>query len=190
MTDQAPTLGVFGSWRPAPGSPFYEHATECARSAAASGFTIVTGGYSGIMDAAAKGAAETGGRSLGFLCPEVSRDIKPSRYLTSDVMCDDYVSRVMRTLQTCDAFLFFPGRLGTAAELIFSLELVAKGIKRPPLLLWGSYWRALVSELAVTIGNDALPGTPPSLESFLREVNHVDEVSAALALTSSSGVRP
>jgi uncharacterized protein (TIGR00725 family) len=134
------TIGVFGSWRAAEGDPIYSLAVEYGRALAAAGQSVLTGGYSGVMEAACRGASEAGGTTIGVTCPEIDRLLPVNRWVTEEIKAKDLQERLATSLRRIDAAIFFPGRTGTITELAFALELREKGILRYPLFLPCDYW--------------------------------------------------
>jgi uncharacterized protein (TIGR00730 family) len=118
--------------------------------------TIVTGGGPGIMEAANRGASETGGRSIG-LNIILPMEQHPNPYITPE-LCFQFhyfALRKMHFLTRAKAMVAFPGGFGTLDELFETLTLVQTGkIRRMPILLYGSeFWRKLVNwELLVEEG--------------------------------------
>jgi predicted Rossmann-fold nucleotide-binding protein len=144
------TLGVFGSWRPSPGSPMYEAARACGAAAADAGLSVLTGGYSGIMEAAARGARDHGAAAIGVVCPEVSHLLSPTKYCSQLLEEPSYGRRLVRCIELSDSLMFFPGRLGTAAELTLAVDMVCKGLSVGPIILWGNFWLPFLDALSVS----------------------------------------
>jgi hypothetical protein len=136
------TVTVFGSARSKPGSFHYEEAIKLANKIVKElGLTVVTGGGPGIMEAAAKGAVEAGGKALG-LTIQLPRGQITNKYVTES--CDFkyfFIRKAMLTFSS-HAFVFFPGGYGTLDELADLLNLIqGEKIPRVPIILVGAdYW--------------------------------------------------
>jgi len=133
-------VGIFGSWRIGRDDPIYSHAAEYGRVLAAACLSILTGGYSGVMEAACKGAVEVGGATIGVTCPEIDRLLAVNRWVNQEIKARDLQERLAIAFRLIDAAVFFPGRSGTITELALAIELREKGILRHPILLPSEYW--------------------------------------------------
>jgi uncharacterized protein (TIGR00730 family) len=147
------TSGVtfFGSARTKPDDPHYRAATETARRFAAAGFSIITGGGPGIMEAANRGAQEGNGPSLG-LNIELPFEQGTNPYVDTAMHFHYFFVRKMMFVKYSIGFVVFPGGFGTLDELFESLTLIQTGkIKHFPVVLFGTaYWRSLVDWLRAT----------------------------------------
>jgi uncharacterized protein (TIGR00730 family) len=143
------TVTIFGSARSKPGSFHYEEALKLAGKIAKElNLTVVTGGGPGIMEAAAKGAYEAGGKSLG-LTIQLPRGQITNNYVTD--VCDFkyfFARKAMLTF-SARAFIFFPGGYGTLDELSDILNLIqGEKIPRVPIILVGTdFWIKFVDFL-------------------------------------------
>jgi uncharacterized protein (TIGR00725 family) len=153
-----PIVGVFGTWRASPSSTIYHAAMDIGRVAARHNFTVLTGGYSGIMEAAVRGAREDGGRTVGYSWGKLDNELAPNDFLDQIVAFTSAEQRMARLVGDSDICVFFPGRTGTVAELALATELRAKGEKPTPLVLVGDFWGSFFSWLENS--NSAL-GYPP-----------------------------
>lgn len=141
--DQA--VAVFGSARTRPDEPAYPLAHKTAGLLAAAGFTVITGGGGGIMEAANRGAQEAGGRSIG-LNIELPREQAPNPYLDLHVRFQHFFVRKLMFVRYASGFVAFPGGFGTLDELFEALTLIQTGkVQHFPVVLVGSaYWEGLV----------------------------------------------
>lgn len=142
-----PCVSVFGSARTRPESPYYKMATEIGRLLTRSGYGVITGGGPGIMEAANKGANETGGKSVG-LNIELPFEQYSNPYIDKDkLMTYDYffVRKVM-FIKYSQGFIVLPGGFGTMDELFEAMTLIqTEKIARFPIVLVGSaYWTGLI----------------------------------------------
>jgi uncharacterized protein (TIGR00730 family) len=144
-----PCVTVFGSARFAAGHEFYELARAVGGALTELGFTVMTGGGPGIMEAANRGAREAGGRSIGcnILLP-AEQGANP--YLDRVVTFDYFFVRKVMLVKYSYAFVVMPGGVGTMDELFESFTLIqTHKIKEFPVVLMGrEYWRDLLELLA------------------------------------------
>jgi uncharacterized protein (TIGR00730 family) len=136
---------VFGSARIKPGDPMYRTAEALGRRLAETGFTVITGGGPGIMEAANKGANEAGGVSVGCAI-ELPHEQSTNPYCDIVVNFRYFFVRKTMFVKYAQGFVIFPGGFGTFDELFEALTLVQTGkIEHFPVILYGSdYWRDLV----------------------------------------------
>jgi len=143
-----PCVTVFGSARIGEGHPYYELGRELGRRIATLGFTVMTGGGPGLMEAANRGAREAGGRSVGCNI-QLPAEQEPNRYLDRWVTCRRFFVRKVLLFKYSYAFVALPGGIGTLDELFEALTLIQTGkIKHFPVILIGThYWKPLVDFL-------------------------------------------
>jgi len=142
-----PCVSVFGSARTRPDSPYYNLATEVGRLLTRSGYGVITGGGPGIMEAANRGANETGGKSVG-LNIDLPFEQYSNPYIDKDkLMTYDYffVRKVM-FIKYSQGFIILPGGFGTMDELFEAMTLIqTEKIARFPIVFVGSaYWKGLI----------------------------------------------
>jgi uncharacterized protein (TIGR00730 family) len=140
-----PCVTVFGSARVASNTPDYELARKMGRAIAGLGFTVMTGGGPGIMEAANRGAKDVGGRSVGCSI-ELPVEQKPNAYLDRSVTMHYFFVRKTLLIKYSYAFVVLPGGAGTLDELFEALTLIqTKTIKNFPIVIMGTgYWRELI----------------------------------------------
>lgn len=141
-----PCVTVFGSARLKQGHPAYELAREMGAAIARLGFTVMTGGGPGIMEATNRGAKEIGGRSVGCNI-ELPFEQAPNAYLDRCVTMHYFFVRKVLLLKYSYAFVFMQGGAGTCDELFEALTLIQTGkIKNFPIVIMGTdYWRELTA---------------------------------------------
>ncbi len=132
---------IFGSARTSPGDPIYEQARELSAKLAQAGFAVITGGASGVMEAASKGPYEVGGKSVG-LNIQLPQEQSTNQYLTDGMTFNYFFTRKVMLSFASEVYIYFPGGYGTLDELSEILTLVQTGkIKRIPIILYGKdYW--------------------------------------------------
>jgi uncharacterized protein (TIGR00730 family) len=154
-------VSIFGSARTLRDSPDYQLAERIAGGLAKAGYAIITGGGPGIMEAANKGAAETGGVSVG-LGIELPLELGLNQYVDIGLEFRYFFVRKTVFVKYSQAFVVLPGGFGTMDELFEALTLVQTGkITKFPIVLVGSaYWSGLLDWLKSTMlaaGNIAAP---------------------------------
>jgi uncharacterized protein (TIGR00730 family) len=143
-----PCVTVFGSARFTSEHPFYELARDIGRGLSRLGFTVMTGGGPGLMEAANRGARESGGKSVGcnIRLPE---EQEPNPYLDRQVTLRHFFVRKVLLIKYSYAFIAMPGGFGTMDEFFEALTLIqTRMIQRFPIVLMGKeYWSSLVQLL-------------------------------------------
>jgi hypothetical protein len=143
-----PCVTVFGSARYDDGHPYYSMARELGRELARLGFTVMTGGGPGLMEAANRGAREAGGHSVGCNI-ELPREQRPNPYLDRSVTFRYFFVRKVLLFKYSYAFVGLPGGLGTLDEISEALTLIQTGkISNFPVILLGrAHWKPFVDAL-------------------------------------------
>jgi len=139
-----PCVAVFGSARVAEGSPYYESARKIGAGLARQGFTTITGGGPGIMEAANRGAKENLGQSVGCNI-RLPKEQQPNPYLDKWFICKYFFVRKVLMFKYSDAFIIMPGGIGTLDEFFEALTLIqTKKIIDFPIILFGKeFWSPL-----------------------------------------------
>jgi hypothetical protein len=142
----------YGSSRAVPTDPSYQAATELAGRLSESGFTIITGGAGGIMEAGNKGAYEAKGESVG-LNINLPREQAINHYLTAEMDFNYFFTRKVMLSFASEVYVYFPGGYGTLNEFFEILTLVqTRKIKRIPIVLYGNeYWTPVLKILESSI---------------------------------------
>ncbi|MEW6297736.1 MAG: TIGR00730 family Rossman fold protein [Thermodesulfobacteriota bacterium] len=137
-----PCVTVFGSARFQEGNPYYALARAVGHRLGRMGFTVMTGGGPGIMEAANRGAKEAGGRSVGcnILLPH---EQAPNPYLDRIVTFRYFFVRKVMLVKYSYAFVVLPGGFGTLDELFEALTLIQtdKIVEFPVILMGRDYWQ-------------------------------------------------
>lgn len=117
---------------------------KVGRKLAEAGFTICTGGYLGVMEAASRGAREAGGRVFGIVLNQFKSE--PNRYLTDKVATNHFYERLQNLITRSVGFVAFRGGMGTVTEIsLVWNKLQTRVIERRPLVLVGDCWREVVA---------------------------------------------
>jgi uncharacterized protein (TIGR00730 family) len=145
-------VSIFGSARTPPDDPFYAAARETAALFAEAGFTVITGGGPGIMEAANRGAFEAGGISIGCNI-ELPFEQSPNPYQTRSLVFKYFFVRKTMFVKYSNAFVIFPGGFGTLDELFEALTLIQTSkIRNFPVVLFGSdYWGGMLQWIEQTM---------------------------------------
>jgi uncharacterized protein (TIGR00730 family) len=176
-----PCVTVFGSARFAEDHRYYELARDVGRRLAAVGFTVMTGGGPGVMEAANRGAREAGGTSIGcnIVLPQ---EQKPNRYLDLWIEFRYFFVRKLMLVKYSYAFVILPGGFGTLDEVFETVTLIQTGkIRNFPLVLMGrEYWAGMLGFLREEcIGLGTI--TASDLDDMLVTDSPAEAVDAILA---------
>jgi len=136
----------WGSARTNPENEFYKEAEELAAKLAQKGFSIISGGGSGIMEASNVGAFKVGGRSVGLnIALPFEQKLNP--YTTESLNFDFFFSRKVMLTFASEVYVYFPGGFGTLDEFFEIVTLIqTEKIEEIPVILYGrEYWEPLVS---------------------------------------------
>lgn len=138
------TVCVFGSARFTEDHPYYQQARNVSDAISKEGYTIVTGGGGGIMEAGNRGAFESGGKSLGFNI-KLPHEQVLNPYTTESMPFNYFFARKVILAYGAGAYLFFPGGFGTLDELFEVLTLIQTGKmpKAPVVLVGVDFWTDL-----------------------------------------------
>lgn len=136
---------VFGSSHAEPLGELYRTAFELGRSIAELGLTLCNGGYGGTMAAAAKGAVEAGGHTIGVTCTRFGRS-GPNPHIRQEIPTFDLLQRLNTLIQLGRAYVVLPGGTGTLIEFALVWELLNKGLLRGerPLIVLGHTWQPVI----------------------------------------------
>jgi uncharacterized protein (TIGR00730 family) len=180
-----PCVTVFGSSRIKHDDPHYELTRKMGAAIARLGFTVVTGGGPGIMEAANRGAKQAGGRSVGCTI-ELPSEQPTNAYLDRCVRMHYFFARKTLLVKYSYAFVVMPGGAGTLDELFEALTLIQTGkIKNFPIVIMGTdYWK----ELLYFIDKMAQRGMIAA--SDLKLIYATDSVDEAIAHIRSKAIEP
>src|SRR5262245_34265212 len=147
-----PAVAIFGSARSLPGSLAYERAHDIASILGSNGYSVITGGGPGVMEAANKGASETGGTSVG-LNIELPLEQKPNIFANKLLNFRYFFVRKVMFAKYSIAFVILPGGFGTLDELFEAITLIqTRKIKPFPVILVGrDFWKGLLDWVGDTL---------------------------------------
>ncbi len=154
MTNVGPSVSIFGSARLKPSTRYYQLAVEVAEQISRKNFAIITGGGPGIMEAANKGAQQSGGKSCGLgidlpMEAALNSFIDPKYRLEFRYF---FIRKVM-FIRYAQGYVFLPGGYGTLDELFEALTLIqTQKIKAFPIYLMGTdYWKGMMGWITDTM---------------------------------------
>ena len=144
MTGIAPAITVFGSARFSKTHPYYRLARATGAAFARAGYTVITGGGPGIMEAANRGAKEAGGRSIGCNIT-LPHEQKPNRYVDAYFEFKHFHVRKHMLRKVATAIILMPGGFGTLDEIFEALTLMQTGkLEQVPVIAMGNdFWTHL-----------------------------------------------
>ncbi len=152
MPEVYPAVTIFGSSRAHPNSLTYKTTENVARLLVKNGFNVISGGGPGVMEAANKGAAEAGGKSVG-LHIHLPNEQKPNKYANVRLDFKYFFIRKLMFVKYAVAYIIMPGGFGTLDELFEALTLIQTNrIKFFPVILIDSkYWKGLIDWIKGTL---------------------------------------
>lgn len=180
-----PCVSVFGSARFKEDHPYYGLAREVGRELVKAGFTVMTGGGPGIMEAANRGAKDAGGMSVGCTI-ELPHEQADNPYMDRSVRFRHFYIRKLMLVKYSYAFIVLPGGFGTLDELFETATLVqTRKIKQFPLVLVGrSFWEPMLAFMQERLAREGTIDASDMDFFFVTDspeeaVQHVREVAMA-----------
>jgi uncharacterized protein (TIGR00730 family) len=172
-----PCVTVFGSARFGEDHPYYNQARILGAEIGKLGFTVMTGGGPGIMEAANRGAFESGGRSVGcnIILPH-EQSVNP--YVHKEVEFKYFFVRKTLLIKYSYAFVIMPGGWGTMDEMFEALTLIQTGkIQEFPVVLFGKdYWKNLIELVKDMVENKTV--SESEIKEYLLVTDSIDEAIA------------
>ena len=182
-------VSIFGSARIGEGHRWYELSRQTAACLAKHGFTVITGGGPGLMEAANRGAAEAGGESIG-LNIDLPHEQHSNPYATRSLHFHYFFARKLMFVRYARAFVIMPGGYGTLDELFEGLTLIQTDRIRhfPTILVDSAHWRPLLGWIDEMLEDEGLIGpgdkelllTADTPEEVCEQVRRASEVQRAL----------
>jgi uncharacterized protein (TIGR00730 family) len=168
-------VSVFGSARIEEGHRWYELSRETGVCLAKHGFTVITGGGPGLMEAANRGAAEAGGLSVG-LNIELPHEQHTNPYVNRSLHFHYFFARKLMFVRYARAFVIFPGGFGTLDEMFESLTLIQTNRIQyfPTILVDSQHWKPLLDWIDNTLEAEGMIG--PADKELLLTADTPDEV--------------
>ncbi len=180
-----PCVTVFGSARFPESHPYCALARDVGQRLAEAGFTVMTGGGPGIMEAASRGAKDAGGRAVGCNI-ELPVEQKPNPYLDECVTFHHFYVRKVMLVKYSYAFVVLPGGFGTLDEVFETVTLIQTDKIRdfPIVLMASDFWNPLVQFM-----RDTLLGRGTIDEGDFELMKVVDSADDAVALIRDAAIR-
>lgn len=177
-----PAVSIFGSTRAKPEDEVYQKAERIGRLLAENGFSVITGGGPGAMEAANKGASSVGGKSIG-LNIELPLEQKPNPYANITLKYRYFFVRKVMFVKYAVAYIILPGGFGTMDELFESVTLIqTHKIKPFPVILVGSnYWKGLLDWIKDVVLKEGR--ISPEDLSILQLIDDPDEIVRTIKKT-------
>ncbi len=152
LSNIEPAVSIFGSARTPPDHPYYKKTEEIARLLSDAGFSVISGGGPGIMEAANKGAFYGKSPSVG-LNIQLPHEQSNNQYQNISQTFQHFFARKVMFVKFASAYVVMPGGFGTLDELMEALTLVQTGKTRriPIILVCSDYWRGMMDWFRQTL---------------------------------------
>jgi uncharacterized protein (TIGR00730 family) len=147
---------VFGSSRPRAGDADYEEARTLGRALAKRGFSVCSGGYGGVMEAASRGAKEAGGKTYGVTA-DFFKNAKLNAWVDEEVRMKTWEERLFELIRRADGFVACKGGTRTLVELAVVWEMLNKSVMTAkPFAVLGDFWQPVLDRVReVELGHPA-----------------------------------
>ena len=146
MARHSKMIAVFGSSHPRPGEPDYEEARSLGSELAGHGFSVCTGGYGGVMEAALRGAKESGGRTIAVTATFFHRE--SNSWADEDRVVETWQERLFELIRLGNGYVVCKGGTGTMAELAVVWEMLNKQVMQgKPLSVLGNFWPPVIERI-------------------------------------------
>ena len=148
-------IAVYGGAQPKLGDEVYQQGIQLGQWIAENGHTVLTGGYTGIMEAVSKGAAEKGGKVIGVTCQELEnwRNNRANQWVSEEWKLPTLRERLWTILSNSDLGIAMPGGIGTLAEISMLWNHQIIGIlSNSPIILVGEEWHKVFESFFSLLG--------------------------------------
>lgn len=174
-----PAVSIFGSARTEPGTPYYDLTEQIARRLSDSGFSVISGGGPGIMEAANKGAFHGKSPSVG-LNIQLPHEQHSNAYQDISQTFRHFFARKYMFVKFASAYVVMPGGFGTLDELMEALTLVQTGKSRkiPIILVHEPFWRGLVDWFRDTLVREQM--ISPEDMNLIQVIDRPEDVVDAI----------
>jgi len=171
LSEVRPAVTIFGSARTSPEDPYYLNCVDLSKRLSDDGFSVISGGGPGIMEAANKGAYAGSSSSIG-LNVELPREQIPNKWQNISISFRHFFARKVAFVKYADAYVIYPGGFGTLDELGEVLTLIQTGKTRhiPVILVGTQFWNGYLNWL-----REEVLGRRMIEESDLNLVQVIDE---------------
>lgn len=147
------TIVIFGSSWAKPEDQLYKDSQEIGRLLAMNNYEVMTGGYTGVMEAASRGANEGGGNVIGITTSQIEsyRPLKANAWVKQEKKFDSLQERLNYLVANADGFVVMPGGIGTLSELSLVWSLMQIGaIRKGPIICYGPLWEKIIEDIINT----------------------------------------
>ena|SRR5687767_9250685 len=140
-------IAVYGSARPLSGDPMYEESVQVGKALAAAGYTVMTGGYDGVMAGISQGAHEAGGHVIGVTVRqlELIGERIVNRWVKEEIKYETLRERLYHLAFHPDGYVVMPGGVGTVQEVTEVWQMMRmRAVPLRPFVLYGAFWQPLL----------------------------------------------
>jgi uncharacterized protein (TIGR00730 family) len=179
LAEIRPAVSIFGSARTPPESPYYQLTETVARRLSDAGFSVISGGGPGIMEAANKGAYQGRSPSVG-LNIQLPHEQRANNYQDISQTFRHFFARKYMFVRFASAYVVMPGGFGTLDELLEALTLIqtGKSQKIPIILVHEPFWRGLIDWFRTTLVNEGMIAAQDV--ELIQIIDRPDEVVEAI----------
>jgi len=165
-------IAVFGGRHPISGDPEYAQAFRLGSLLAAANYAVMSGGYSGVMEAVSRGAVEAGGTAIGVTM-DIFGSLPPNSFLTHEIRSRNFFERLEIITSSAAGFIAMRGGMGTLTEICLIWNMLqTRTMANKPMILVGRFWKPLLESVS-----DHLAILPEELDLF----HYAESADAALA---------
>ncbi|UII77169.1 LOG family protein [Flagellimonas sp. HMM57] len=143
MTKYATLFGGSGNNR---NSKEYLETITIGKILSKNGFTVKNGGYGGMMEAISKGAAQSGGKTIGITCKQVGTS-EGNPFLTETIVTDKLYQRLQLLIEDTEVFVVQKGGIGTLSEVFLTLDVLRKEASKKRIYFIGEVWESALESL-------------------------------------------
>ncbi len=174
-----PAVSIFGSARIPPGAPYYDLTERIARQLSDAGFSVISGGGPGIMEAANKGAFDGKSPSVG-LNIQLPHEQQSNRYQDVSQTFRHFFARKYMFVRFASAYVVMPGGFGTLDELMEALTLLQTGKTRkiPLILVCADFWKGLIDWVKDRLVSEKM--IDPEDINLIQIIDSPEEIVAAI----------
>jgi uncharacterized protein (TIGR00725 family) len=170
-----PIITIFGSARPVEGDESYAEAYAVGKALASAGFVVCNGGYAGTMEASARGAKESGGKTIGVVSEFFNTET--NRWIDKTIVVKSLVDRLMELISLADGYVVLKGGTGTLLEFASVWEFMNKSvIEEKPIIVLGKFWDRVIQ----TLNEELLFEGKGSCTKYISTTSSAEEVANAL----------
>jgi uncharacterized protein (TIGR00730 family) len=154
MEKKSNYVTIFGGSQPRTQDFAYQQAYHLGRLLGEHGYSVLTGGYIGTMEAVSRGTSDAGAHVIGVTCDEIERwrPVGPNQWVNEEIRFPTLRQRLFTLIDKCDAALVLPGGIGTLAEVATMWNQLQTNVISPrPLILIGAEWRDVFNTLFIIL---------------------------------------